>query len=121
MKSKSITVYSIIISIIFTLAVTFFCYNLVHEYRGGAERAELSFRRLVSETQSTIIPEAVNDEEFRQLFNDALATDAESFDFASVRRDGEFICVSPSAQTVLERESVPAPMTRGYIQIIQTS
>lgn len=68
MKSKSITAYTIIIAAVFGLAIFFFAFSTIREYKTGFMRTGSMFDHLVSGTRNTALAYDSNSNEFHSTF-----------------------------------------------------
>ena len=59
MKRKSITIYSVIISIVFAFAIGFFAFNIFSEIHTGTVRAKNTFDSLTAAIKKARTPEEI--------------------------------------------------------------
>jgi GGDEF domain-containing protein len=96
MKSKSITIYTIIISFVFAAAVFFFCYSLGHEYVNGSERTGRQFDHLAHDTSAALSSCDVSSQEFNSLFNKACGN-LEDYAFITLKNSSSLLYVYPDS------------------------
>jgi GGDEF domain-containing protein len=96
MKSKSITIYTIIISFVFAAAVFFFCYSLGHEYVNGSERTGRQFDYLVHDTSTALSSCDAASQEFKSLFNKACGN-LEDYAFITLKNSSNLLYVYPDS------------------------
>lgn len=96
MKSKSVFIYSFIISFVFAAAVLFFCYSLGHEYTNGSERTGYEFDSLVHDTSSALSSYDASSPEFNALFNKACGN-YEDYSFITLKNESALLYVYPDA------------------------
>lgn len=68
MKNKSITIYTVFIAAIFAIAVLFFSFAVILEYRNGSTRTGKIFDQIVVGTKSAVSKYQVESPEFRNTF-----------------------------------------------------
>lgn len=96
MKSKSITIYTIIISFVFAAAVFFFCYSLGHEYVNGSQRTGRQFDHLVHDTSTALSSCDAASQEFNSLFNKACGN-LEDYAFITLKNSSNLLYVYPDS------------------------
>jgi hypothetical protein len=104
MKSKSITIYTIIISFVFAAAVFFFCYSLGHEYANGSERTGRQFDHLAHDTSAALSSFDASSQEFNSLFNKACGN-LEDYAFITLKNSSNLLYVYPDSSVTSMQNS----------------
>jgi GGDEF domain-containing protein len=116
MKSKSITVYTVIIAVVFAVTVIFFTTNVVLEYKNGPYRTGDAFDNLVTDTKNAVAEYPADSLLFRQLFEKAEGS-PDDYDSILLEKNGNFIYCYPTEAPV----SVPSLKSGNLYRLYSTT
>lgn len=95
MKIKSIAVYTIVIAVVFALAILFFSGAVIREYQGGSNRTGAVFDHMVTGTKNAATTYQSNSTEFRATF-EQLTGSLENYDSLVLSKNNLPIFVYPA-------------------------